>query len=330
LPGEGVVLTRWIAEMTLEGMGTASSAIEMYRRMVDSNLAVRLPDVACELSDLGVELGRLRRYDEALAAGTEAVRVFRRLAETDPVGCEAGLAAALDNRGIALATLGRLDEALADCTQAVATFRRLTAANAAHIVELATALNNLGNRQRSLGHSAAVATMEEAVEVCRRLAEGDRAHQGQLALALNNLGAALSNQARAAEVLIESVEIYRRLAGECPGKFDQDFGRALTNLGREHWDAGRRDEAIVTLFEAVDVRRSVARSNRMLIPDLARTLINLGAMLSYVDRRREAVAAAEEAMRLYEENSADQPPPFADELNAARRTFADIVRADTG
>jgi tetratricopeptide (TPR) repeat protein len=324
------VVTRWIAEMTLEGMGTASSAIEMYRRMVDGNPAVRLPDVACELSDLGVELGRLGRYDEALDTGTEAVRAFRRLVETDPAGYEAGLAAALDNRGITLATLGRLDEALADCAQAVDIFRRLAAANAAYEVELAAALSNFGNRQRSLGHSAAVATIEEAVGVCRRLADRDRAHQGQLALALNNLGAALSNQPRAAEVLIESVELYRRLAGESPGAFDRDFGRALTNLGREHWDAGRRDEAIVTMFEAVDVRRSVARSNRMQVPDLARTLINLGAMLSYVDRGPEAVVAAEEAMCLYEENAADQPPPFADELNTARRTFADIVRRAAG
>jgi hypothetical protein len=85
--------------------------------------------------------------------------------------------------------VGRRQDALAPTEEAVQLYRELAEANPAFLPNLASALNNLGNRYSEVGRRQdALAPTEEAVQLRRELAEANPAFLPNLASALNNLG----------------------------------------------------------------------------------------------------------------------------------------------
>ena len=101
------------------------------------------------------------------------------------------------------------------------------------------------------------------------------------------------------EQLKQNLERFDQIADEVAriGSLIQRAAEA-SNLGILHSNAGRREEALSTAAEAVACYRELVTRNRdAFLPDLARSLNNLGGLLSETD----GVTAAAEALGFYRE-----------------------------
>ncbi len=111
--------------------------------------------------------------------------------------------------------LGRREEALAAAQEAVDIRRRLAAARPdAFLPDLASSLNNLGNRLSELGRrEQALANAQEATDTYRRLAAArPDAFLPNLAGSLGNLGNRLTELGRPNEALSARREVVAALA----------------------------------------------------------------------------------------------------------------------
>jgi tetratricopeptide (TPR) repeat protein len=147
---------------------------------------------------------------------------------------------------------GHREEALAASQEAVDIHRRLAQTRPdAFLPDLATSLNNLGNRLSNLGRrEEALAASQEAVDIYRRLAQTrPDAFLPYLATSLNNLGGDLSNLGRREEALAasqEAVDIRRRLAQTRPDAFLPDLATSISVMSDvlaaldRHGEAGKR------------------------------------------------------------------------------------------
>ena len=202
----------------------------------------------------------------------------------------------------------------------------------AFLPDLASALNNLGNRYSEVGRrQEALAPTEEAVRLRRALAQDNPAFLPDLAMALNNLGICYSELGRRQEALApteEAAETYRALAQDNPA-FLPDLASALNNLGNRYSELGRRQEALAPTEEAVRLRRALAQDNPAFLPDLASALNNLGNRYSELGRRQEALAPTEEAVRLRRALAQDNPaflPDLATSIGAISYVLAELDR----
>ncbi len=80
--------------------------------------------------------------------------------------------------------------------------------------------------------------------------------------------------------------------------------------------------------EAVDTYRQLAAARPdAFLPDLARSLNNLGAMLSALGRREDALAASQEAVDLYRQLAAARPDAFLPDLAMSISVLSDVLAA---
>ncbi len=92
---------------------------------------------------------------------------------------------------------------------------------------------------------------------------------------------------------------------------------SLNNLGNKQSALGQREAALISMQEAVDLRRKLAQARPdAFLPDLAMSLNNLGAMQAALGQREAALVSAEEAL--------DAIWPFFLRLPAAFEPFAGI------
>jgi tetratricopeptide (TPR) repeat protein len=154
------------------------------------------------LTNLGVALREVRRFDEAITACQDAAVIFR---ET---GDRRGEGMALTNLGLALGEVRRFEEAITACQDA-AVIRRETGDRHGE----GMALGNLGLALRE------VRRFEEAITACQDAAvifgeTGDRHGEGT---ALNNLGLALAEVRRFEEAITacqDAAVIFRETGDE--------------------------------------------------------------------------------------------------------------------
>jgi len=127
---------------------------------ISLNVARRIGDRAAEgdaLTNLGLALNGLQRYDEAATAHHEAAAIFGRTRDFHGEG------SALNNLGLALRALRQFDEAVAMHREAAAIFRETGDRHSE-----AKTLGNLGNVLHELGLSqGAVAAYQEAAGIFR-------------------------------------------------------------------------------------------------------------------------------------------------------------------
>jgi tetratricopeptide (TPR) repeat protein len=245
------------ADQREQALTATTEAVDLYRRLAQTNPAAFEPNLAMALNNLGNQLSELGRREQALTATTDAADLYRRLAQTNPAAFEPNLATALTNLGIRLSSLGRRDEALAAATEAVDVCRRLVQTNpAAFEPNLARALNNLGIWLSSLGRrDQALTAATEAVDLCRRLAQTNpAAFEPDLARGLWTFARVraadhieLPQALTAAE---ESTTRYEGLVQQLPQAFTDDLYGALATLA-DVLDGLDRSE------EAADVRRRI-------------------------------------------------------------------------
>ena len=87
--------------------------------------------------------------------------------------------------------------------------------------------------------------------------------------------------------------------------------RLLNNLGGRLSELGRLEEALNATFEAVRIRRQLAKEHPdAFLPDLAGSLSNLGVDLSELGRLEEALDAASEAVEIHRQLAKDRPGAF--------------------
>ena len=199
--------------------------------------------------------------------------------------------------------------------------RPLAAANpAAHLPELARALNNFSVRLSELGRREdALEAIEESVQIKRPLAAADpAAHLPELAGTLNNLSIRLSELGRredALEAIEESVSIRRPLAASNPADNGCDLANALNSLSNRLSELGRREDALEAIEEALETYRPFVDADPGAHrPALAMTLNSLSIRLSELGRREDALEAIEESVSIRRPLAASNPAAHLHEL----------------
>ncbi|WP_366851062.1 tetratricopeptide repeat protein [Methanothrix sp.] len=92
---------------------------------------------------------------------------------------------------------------------------------------------------------------------------------------------------------------------------------------------GRREDALASAQEAVEIHRKLARSNpAAFLPDLATSLNNLGNRLSALGRQKEAMASAQEAVDIHRHLAQSNPSAFLPDLATSLNNLgAPLLRA---
>ncbi len=104
--------------------------------------------------------------------------------------------------------------------------------------------------------------------------------------------------------------------------------RASTTWGFVFPTLDRREEALASSEEAVDIRRKLAEANpQAFLPDLASSLNNLGIRLSDLDRREEALASSEEAVDIRRKLAEANPQAFLPDLAMSLGVYGSILQA---
>ncbi|MFC5885739.1 tetratricopeptide repeat-containing serine protease family protein [Kitasatospora sp. CM 4170] len=291
------------------------AAVELLERHGDADRETRAA-WARSLTNLGIHLSEVGRWDEGLAAAEAAVRIARELTNAVPAdsGALEDLAGTLNNLGLRLSEVGRAEDSLEAAREAVAIDRRLTGLDpATHARGLARGLLNLGNRLAESGKwEEALQCQQEAVDTVRRLAASSpAAYESDLADVLISLGTRFSELGRWPEALAaegEAVAIMRRLVPDNPAVHEPGLALALSNLGNFLSDLGRWPEALVAVAKAVEIyRRRAADRPTVLRPQLAMALHNLANHWSDAGDQDTALARMEAAVEIRRELAAELP-----------------------
>jgi hypothetical protein len=210
--------------------------------------------------------------------------------------------------------------------------RPLAQANSdAYLPDLATSLNNLGQRLADAGlRQAALPPTQEAVTIRRQLAEANPdAYLPYLAMALNNLGKQLAEAGQRQAALAptrEAASTFRQLAEVNPDAYLPDLATALNNLGNALAEAGQRQAALAPAQEAVTIRRQLAEANPdAYLPYLAMALNNLGNRLAEAGQREAALATAQEAASTFRQLAEANPDAYLPYLAMARYNLANVL-----
>jgi tetratricopeptide (TPR) repeat protein len=257
----------------------------------------------------------------------------------------------LMSHGNRLQLARRYDEAIDYLTESADLYLELASTEISATVFATHVTLNLGRVLTDAGRlEDAVGACQRACDLARNLVATHPALFSQdLAMALSNLGRNLSAMGRRAEalpVLLESVEINRRMAelflGEPtddvpdeglrkvrrPEDYRAALAISLLNLGYCQERMGLIDEPIESTTEAVALLRPlVAQRPQEYLPPYAKSLSNLTAALHRVGRRAEASAAGEEAAGSWRRLTRISFPAYALDLAETLNNHGSVLDA---
>ena len=206
-------------------------ALEIRRRLANSNPQAYEPDVAATLNNLADLYRETRRFTESEAMYKEALEIYRRLAESSPQFYNPFVAKVLNN----------LEQDVALTLNHLAVFYYKT--------------------QR---FTESEAMYNEALEIYRRLANSTpQAYEQDVAATLNNLANLYRKILRLTEseaMHNEALEIYRRLANSNPQTYEPNVAGTLTNLANLYSDTQRFTDSEAMYNEALEICRRLAES----------------------------------------------------------------------
>lgn len=268
----------------------------------------------------------------ALAAGGTALAALVTLPGITPATLEAIEAHLPGHRHV------DLDTGIAALAQRLAAHRLPTTSEPA---ERARINNNLAMALYRAGlYQQALAPAFEAVMQYLRLGRTDGlAHAQALGISAGNLSTVLSELGQREDALLHSemavqvmrirsdtAEKLRRLSpGDRPAGEGEEAGlaRALGSFGIHLEKAGRKEEALTALQEAVAIwRRLAAHDATASEQDLAMSVHNLGLILAGLGREEEALAAVEEAVVIDRRLAAANPAALEPELATSLSSLA--------
>jgi tetratricopeptide (TPR) repeat protein len=103
----------------------------------------------------------------------------------------------------------------------------------------------------------------------------------------------------------------RPLAADKPATYEPDFAKSLNTLSVRLGEAGRRDEGLKAIEEAVSIYKRLATDKPAAYkPHLAGSLSNLSLDLGEAGRRDEGLKAIEEAVSIYKRLATDKPAAY--------------------
>jgi tetratricopeptide (TPR) repeat protein len=142
---------RWADARTL-----TSRAVELYRKLTETDRQRYLPDLAAAVSHLGSCHAHLGHRDEALSVTDEAVALHRELLERDRERFLPAMGRVLTNLSACLSRSGHRPAALGAAGQAVAIYRELSELHpTAYATEFAAATHNWRICREALGQPVA-------------------------------------------------------------------------------------------------------------------------------------------------------------------------------
>jgi tetratricopeptide (TPR) repeat protein len=201
--------------------------------------------------------------------------------------------------------------------------------------DYAASLNIMSIVLGDLGqHSEALQSALDAVRIRRKLSDNDHVTFGpKLASSLINLGLQYGRQGEidsALKVTNEAVDIRRKFAKD--GTYSRGLALALNNLAVQLTWAGDTQQALEKIQEAVEIWRNLVslRPDRFL-PDLARSLQNLGRILRALKLYEDALRATTEASKIHEQladQRADFQPRLIVSLNEQSLTLEEMGRTE--
>lgn len=319
-----------------EAVGLLQEAVGLWRALgwADENRC--RPPLCTALNNLGIGYWSVGRHGDALAVQEEVIAHCRRMPPGDAPWADAEHARALQNAGVSYTELGRTGEIEGAQRASLDLYRRLAEGDPIQYEpRIAAVLGNFEALTESGRPEDALPANAEAVSIRRRLAVARPEHLGELAWSLGQLGTtleALGRYEEASVVLVEALEIQRRLARENERGTRADLAGALSALGALYSTVGRADESIRLEREALEIRRELAREN----PDrylhyLAHSLSNMGVTLARRGRYDEAVLLEEEAVgirRGLARQNARSLKYLAQSLSNLGVRYADLGRFD--
>jgi tetratricopeptide (TPR) repeat protein len=223
--------------------------VDVYEELEERHPGSYRVALGMATSNLAVQLGRLGRFQDALALDEEAVELLRGVHRDDPYARAADLGHALTNLAVSLAHFDRHDDALAAAREAADLYQaagRPPEAYGRALIILAARLDDIG------AFDEALAAATRAAAITRDAAPSERA------AALRTTSVLLLRRfARAEEALTAAEEALalQRRAGP-PGS--PELARSLRSVARALHALGRSADAVTADEEALPIWRSLA------------------------------------------------------------------------
>jgi tetratricopeptide (TPR) repeat protein len=303
LPALQQMLSARAHAAVLDKSGRSEEARAEAERALDLAIGyhgeVAVPDVISALDSLATVADSSGRYDDAIAYDRRAIALAEARHGTD----HPSLVHLYSNHGSSLAAAGHDEEALAAHRGGLAIARATLAAGSA---ELAIVIQNLGVAEIGVAPEDAVAHLEEAVAMLTAVGEPARADSIRAGIDLG-LAEKYAGRLDDARATLERWLIAARDAG------DDLTGQALHALAAVEIQSERYAAARVLLEEALAIQVRLGASPAALgvaHADLASVLLGLGDL-------RAAIAACEEALRLFEGTGIDEDYVASAELRMA-------------
>ncbi|WP_285102335.1 tetratricopeptide repeat protein [Promicromonospora sp. MEB111] len=303
---QGEALTDLGVVLVAEGEPAAAvpvlqEAVGLWRGLARTDEQRYRPPLCTALNNLGMGYWAVGRHADALTAQEEVITLCAGLGPGDAPWADAEHARALQNAGVSYTELGRTGEIEATQRASLDIYRRLAEGDPVQYEpRVAAVLGNFEALTESGRPEDALPANAEAVAIRRRLAAARPEHLGELAWSLGQLGTtleALGRYEEAGSVLVEALQIQRRLAEENARGTRADLSGALSALGALYSTTGRADESLRLEREALEIRRELAREHpARYLHYLAHSLSNLGVTYARRGRYDEAVLLEEEAV----------------------------------
>ncbi|GAA5024203.1 tetratricopeptide repeat protein [Kitasatospora paranensis] len=318
-----------------DALTAAEQAVELLRPLLDSEPAAVRFHLAAALNNRSVCLVTLGRRSEALEPAERAVEQYRVVVGTEPVPEEADghLVRALSSLSAVQSQLGHHEDALRTVVEAVEAQRKLLPDGGPEAaIGLVSQLNNLSIRHTEAGdYRAAFEAAAEAVALCEPIAEQyPDAYLPDLALVLGTLSSCygdLGDHDRSLELARRCVALREDLYRERPDAHRHSLALALNSLASDLGTEGHAVEAVATAERSVMLYREVAASRADgSRAELAMALNTLANQQGDIDDDG-ALAAAEEACRIYTDLDEELPGVFAADRAMSLATVAGCLTA---
>lgn len=318
-----------------EAFKNDDGGLKIWRDLArDDNTTEFKPYLSSSLSNIAIDLLKLKRQEEALDRSQEALKIQRGLVEADPAKFTPGLVHLLNSNADLFDELGRHESALEHNEEALKIQRDIVKENDDDTngspigpkFTLAYLLNSTASDLRKLGRIDEALTHDtEAVKTCRDLALHNRTvFDSSLATSLQSAASDLQELEKydeANDYLQEALSIWKTLADGDPAQFNAGYSLSLCFLADNLTLQGKHQEALPVAKYAVEFARSMDATQRdgRFKDDLAYSLSTLSVALWGVQSFGEACTASEESVKLCREL-------VASDRRAYRADLAEILR----
>ena len=247
--------------------------------------------VAMALTDAGAALGKLERFEEAIAVFED---VGARYGEADEPELRALVASALANTGVALVQLERVEEAGEVYDELLARYGQ---ANDVDLrVMVATALTNAGAALGQLQRFEQAIALQDKV-ITRYGDSTDPALRLQVATALVYKGDSLSLLTRFRKAIAVYNEVVARYGGTTDTTLCLQVATALSHKAGTLANQGRHNDEIVVYDDIVTRYGDV--TDAVLRPEVAYALFSKAVTLADLGRSQEAIAVYDDIVTRY-------------------------------